>query len=83
MTFRPAAVGHYLALSRAFPAAGQTSGADCARVHRHFQGCYEHWAEIFNNGATLTSVLLDRLLRRAKTLLIDGQSYRPKGRVES
>jgi DNA replication protein DnaC len=44
---------------------------------------YKHWAEIFNNDATLTSALLDRLLHHAETVLIEGQSYRMKGRIAS
>jgi DNA replication protein DnaC len=43
---------------------------------------YKDWAEIFNNDATLTSALLDRLLHHAETVLIEGQSYRMKDRVE-
>ena len=44
---------------------------------------YKHWAEIFNNDATLTSALLDRLLHHAETVLIEGQSYRMKDRIEA
>ena len=44
---------------------------------------YKHWAEIFNNDATLTSALLDRLLHHAETVLIEGKSYRMKDRIES
>jgi DNA replication protein DnaC len=44
---------------------------------------YKHWAEIFNNDATLTSALLDRLLHHAETVLIEGQSYRMKDRITS
>jgi DNA replication protein DnaC len=44
---------------------------------------YKHWAEIFNNDATLTSALLDRLLHHAETVLIEGRSYRMKDRIES
>jgi len=43
---------------------------------------YKDWAEIFNHDATLTSALLDRLLHHAETILIEGQSYRMKDRVE-
>ena len=43
---------------------------------------YKDWAEIFNHDATLTSALLDRLLHHAETVLIEGQSYRMKDRVE-
>jgi len=41
------------------------------------------WAEIFNNDATLTSALLDRLLHHAETVLIEGKSYRMKDQVEA
>jgi DNA replication protein DnaC len=44
---------------------------------------FKHWAEIFNNDATLTSALLDRLLHHAETIVIEGQSYRMKDRIES
>lgn len=44
---------------------------------------FKHWAEIFNNDATLTSALLDRLLHHAETVVIEGQSYRMKDRIES
>ncbi|NEX21484.1 ATP-binding protein [Thiorhodococcus mannitoliphagus] len=44
---------------------------------------FKDWAEIFNHDATLTSALLDRLLHHAETILIEGQSYRMKDRIES
>jgi len=43
---------------------------------------YKHWPEIFNNDATLTSALLDRLLHHAETVLIEGKSYRMKDQIE-
>lgn len=42
---------------------------------------YKHWPEIFNNDATLTSAVLDRVLHHAETVLIEGSSYRMKDRV--
>jgi len=39
---------------------------------------FKHWATIFNNDATLTSAVLDRLLHHAETVLIEGPSYRMK-----
>jgi DNA replication protein DnaC len=42
---------------------------------------YKHWPSIFNNDATLTSAVLDRLLHHAETLLIEGPSYRMKDRI--
>jgi DNA replication protein DnaC len=44
---------------------------------------FKKWAEIFNNDATLTSALLDRLLHHAETVLIEGNSYRMKDQVQS
>ncbi len=44
---------------------------------------FKKWAEIFNNDATLTSALLDRLLHHAETVLIEGKSYRMKDQIES
>ena len=41
------------------------------------------WAEIFNNDATLTSALLDRLLHHAETVLIEGKSFRMKDQIDS
>jgi DNA replication protein DnaC len=43
---------------------------------------FKKWAEIFNNDATLTSALLDRLLHHAETVLIEGKSYRMKDQIE-
>ena len=43
---------------------------------------YKHWAKIFNNDATLTSAVLDRLLHHAQTITIEGKSYRMKDQIE-
>jgi len=43
---------------------------------------FKKWPEIFNNDATLTSALLDRLLHHAETVLIEGKSYRMKDQIE-
>jgi len=43
---------------------------------------FKQWPEIFNNDATLTSALLDRLLHHTETIVIEGQSYRMKGTLE-
>lgn len=43
---------------------------------------YKHWARIFNNDATITSAVLDRLLHHNETILIEGRSYRTKDAVE-
>ncbi len=44
---------------------------------------YKQWAGIFNNDATLTSALLDRLLDHVETVVIEGKSYRGQAHVES
>lgn len=42
---------------------------------------FKQWPEIFNNDATLTSAVLDRLLHHAQTIVIQGKSYRMKEQV--
>ena len=42
---------------------------------------YKNWTRIFNNDATITSAMLDRLLHHAETVIIEGKSYRMKDRV--
>jgi DNA replication protein DnaC len=44
---------------------------------------YKRWSEIFNNDAGLTSAILDRVLHRAETVVIEGKSYRMKGQPEA
>jgi DNA replication protein DnaC len=59
--------------------------------HRYEQGsiiistnrAFKDWPEIFNNDATLTSAILDRLLHHAETVVIEGTSFRMKDVVES
>ena len=41
---------------------------------------YKHWPAIFNNDAGITAAILDRLLHRAETVVIEGKSYRMKDR---
>ena len=43
---------------------------------------YKHWARVFNNDATLTSAVLDRLLHHAETVTIEGKSYRMKDQID-
>lgn len=43
---------------------------------------YKKWSRIFNNDATITSAVLDRLLHHAETVLIEGTSYRMKDKIE-
>lgn len=44
---------------------------------------YKDWPEIFNNDATLTSAILDRVLHHAETIVIEGKSYRMKEQLEA
>ena len=41
---------------------------------------YKDWPIIFNNDATVTSAILDRLLHHVETIKIEGQSYRMTGK---
>jgi DNA replication protein DnaC len=43
---------------------------------------YKNWAKVFNNDATLTSAVLDRLLHHAETVTIEGKSYRMKDQIQ-
>ena len=43
---------------------------------------YKQWSAIFNNDNGITSAVLDRLLHHAETVVIEGQSYRTKGRPD-
>jgi len=43
---------------------------------------YKNWLRIFNNDATITSAVLDRLLHHAETVVIEGKSYRMKDRID-
>lgn len=44
---------------------------------------FKNWPEIFNNDATLTSAILDRVLHHAETVVIEGKSYRMKDDIEA
>lgn len=44
---------------------------------------FKKWPTIFNNDATLTSAILDRLLHHAETVIIEGKSYRMKDQIET
>jgi len=44
---------------------------------------FKHWPAIFNNDSTITSAVLDRLLHHSHTVLIEGQSFRMKDRIEA
>jgi len=43
---------------------------------------YKNWTKVFNNDATLTSAVLDRLLHHAETVVVEGKSYRMKDQIE-
>jgi DNA replication protein DnaC len=43
---------------------------------------YKEWPKIFNHDSTLTSAILDRLLHHAETVVIEGKSFRMKGKIE-
>ena len=42
---------------------------------------YKKWSEIFNNDATLTSAILDRVLHHSHTITIEGKSYRMRDKI--
>lgn len=42
---------------------------------------YKDWPSIFNNDAGITAAILDRLLHRAQTVVLEGKSYRMKDRL--
>ena len=44
---------------------------------------FKQWPSIFNNDATLTSAILDRVLHHAEVVAIEGKSYRMKDRIET
>lgn len=44
---------------------------------------YKSWPKLFNNDATLTSAVLDRLLHHAETVVLEGKSYRMKDQIEA
>jgi DNA replication protein DnaC len=42
---------------------------------------YKQWPRIFNNDATLTTAILDRLVHHCETVTIEGKSYRMKDKT--
>jgi DNA replication protein DnaC len=42
---------------------------------------YKQWPRIFNNDATLTTAILDRLVHHCETITIEGKSYRMKDKT--
>ena len=55
---------------------------ECGAIVLSTNKVFKHWPSIFNNDATLTSAILDRILHHAETILIEGRSYRMKDRIE-
>lgn len=43
---------------------------------------FKAWPSIFNNDSTVTSAVLDRVLHHCDTVLIEGNSFRMKDRIE-
>jgi DNA replication protein DnaC len=44
---------------------------------------YKQWSRVFNNDATLTTAILDRLVHHCETITIEGKSYRMKDKHEA
>lgn len=42
---------------------------------------YKQWPRVFNNDATITTAILDRLLHHCETVTIEGKSYRMKDKT--
>ena len=40
---------------------------------------YKHWARLFNNDSTITSVVLERVLHRAETIVVEGKKLPLEG----
>jgi DNA replication protein DnaC len=55
---------------------------ECGSLVLSTNKVFKHWPSIFNNDATLTSAILDRILHHAETIVIEGKSYRMKDRIE-
>jgi DNA replication protein DnaC len=51
---------------------------ECGSIIVTTNTAYKHWPRIFNNDATITSAVLDRLLHHCDTVTIQGKSYRMK-----
>ncbi len=44
---------------------------------------FKDWPKVFNNDNTVTSAVLDRLLHHSEVIVIEGDSYRMKDRIEN
>lgn len=53
---------------------------ECGSVIITTNRSYKDWPIIFNNDATVTSAILDRLLHHVETIKIEGRSYRMTGK---
>jgi len=54
-------------------------GATLVTTNRAFK----EWAKTFANDSTLTAAVLDRILHHCEPVIIEGRSYRMKGRIEA
>jgi DNA replication protein DnaC len=43
---------------------------------------FKDWPKVFNNDSTVTSAVLDRLLHHSEVVVIEGESYRMKDKIE-
>ena len=43
---------------------------------------FKDWPKVFNNDSTVTSAVLDRLLHHSEVVVIEGESYRMKNKIE-
>ncbi len=43
---------------------------------------FKEWPKVFNNDSTVTSAVLDRLLHHSEVIIIEGESYRMKDKIE-
>jgi DNA replication protein DnaC len=43
---------------------------------------FKDWPKVFNNDSTVTSAVLDRLLHHSEVIVIEGESYRMKDKIE-
>jgi DNA replication protein DnaC len=55
---------------------------NAARSSSPTNKAYKNWPEIFNHDVGITSVILDRVLHHAETVVIEGKSFRMKDQIE-
>lgn len=56
---------------------------ECGSIVLTTNKAFKQWPAIFNNDSTLTSAVLDRLLHHAEAVILEGSSYRTKGKTET